>query len=151
MDSKLSSQRERILLTFVFMSTQDTGKAGEKQVKSWMERHGYILLEENYRFGPNEIDLVALEGNELVFAEVKTRTPPIQDWPERFVSKGQQQRYFKVADAFVYEKKMVQWPVRFDIFSVLIYPEGKIEIEHFRDAFGKDDTLQQDIGYWEEY
>ena len=50
------------------------GKAGEDLAAKFLEQNGLKILERNYRFERGEIDLIAEEGDELVFVEVKART-----------------------------------------------------------------------------
>ena len=49
------------------------GKAGEDAAAKFLKAHGFKILERNYRSGRNEIDIIALDGETLVFVEVKTR------------------------------------------------------------------------------
>lgn len=127
-----------------------TGKNGEDLAAEFLKAQGYILLERNYRFEHAEIDLVLLQGTELVFVEVKTRTG-IQEgsYPEMAVTPAKQKSCIKAADAFVYEKKMWTVPVRFDVISIRILADTAPEIVHFPDAFRGDDSFQTDIGFWE--
>ncbi len=52
----------------------DTGRAGEAFVAGRLERAGYRILDRNWRVRGGELDLVALDGETLVFVEVKVRT-----------------------------------------------------------------------------
>ena len=47
------------------------GKAGEDLAASFLEKQGFKIIARNYRFERGEIDLIAEEGDELVFIEVK--------------------------------------------------------------------------------
>jgi len=127
----------------------ETGKQGETLAADYLEKKGFIILDRNYRFGPNEIDLICLDGNELVFVEVKTRTKHSREqdtvFPENAVTKAKQQSCFKVADAYIYERKMLTVPVRFDVISIRVETSHEPEIILFRDAFRDDHTLQEDI------
>lgn len=49
------------------------GADGEALVRSYLESHGYVVLDTNWRCREGEIDIVALDGRELVVVEVKTR------------------------------------------------------------------------------
>jgi putative endonuclease len=128
-----------------------TGKKGEDLAADFLQQKGYILLERNYRFENAEIDLIFLQGTELIFVEVKTRTGK-QDGnlPEMAVTPAKQKSCIKAADAFVYEKKMWTVPARFDIVAIRLMQNNYPEIIHFQDAFRGDDSIQTDIGYWQE-
>lgn len=127
----------------------ETGRIGEEMAVRHLESKGYIILDMNYRFGPNEIDIVALEKEELVFVEVKTRRVHALDsgdvYPEHAVTRQKQQSCFKVADAYIYERRMLTVPVRFDVIAIRFYNSGEPEIAHYQDAFRDDTTLQSDI------
>jgi putative endonuclease len=55
------------------LNRRSQGKAGEELAAQYLERNGLKILERNYRFERGEIDLIAEEGEELVFVEVKAR------------------------------------------------------------------------------
>lgn len=55
------------------MSTQQTGNYGEDLACEYLKKQGYKILERNYRIRGGEIDIVAMDGNTLVFVEVKAR------------------------------------------------------------------------------
>jgi len=127
----------------------ETGRLGEAMAVKHLEQQGCIVLDLNYRFGPNEIDIVALDQQELVFIEVKTRHVPRKEfqevYPEYAVSKQKQKACFRVADAYIYERRMVTVLVRFDVIAIRLMQDGSNEISHYKDAFRDDTTLQTDI------
>jgi putative endonuclease len=127
-----------------------TGDQGEDLAASYLSELGWILLERNYRFEKAELDLIFLDGQELVFVEVKTRTG-IKDhtYPEGAVTPAKQRLCIRAADAFVYEKKMWTVPARFDVVAIRLQEGESPEIIHFRDAFRGDDSVQSDIGFWD--
>ena len=56
------------------MNTTSLGKYGEDLAADFLKKHGYKILERNFRIRGGEIDIIALEKNTLVYVEVKTRT-----------------------------------------------------------------------------
>ena len=62
------------------------GKIGEDLAAKYLERNGLRIIERNYRFERGEIDLIAEEGEELVFVEVKTRRSNAFGAPEDAVT-----------------------------------------------------------------
>ena len=68
-----------------------TGEWGEQLAARFLEDKGLRILERNWRFSRAEIDLIAEEGEVLVFVEVKTRTSDYFGPPERFVSARKRQ------------------------------------------------------------
>lgn len=50
------------------------GKTGEDLACKYLKKHGYKIIERNFRIRGGEIDIIALDGRTLVYIEVKTRT-----------------------------------------------------------------------------
>ncbi|MBI2869957.1 MAG: YraN family protein, partial [Chloroflexi bacterium] len=55
------------------MSRRDTGQAGEALARRVLEERGYIIIETNYRCAGGEIDIIARDGETLVFVEVRAK------------------------------------------------------------------------------
>ncbi len=111
------------------------GKWGESYAKQYLERKGYTILEQNYRYNRNEIDLIAKDEHELVFIEVKTVRDKSYGLPEAKVDQKKQQYIQKVAQGYLYEKNYSDIACRFDVIA--IYNDQKnIELNHLQDAFG---------------
>jgi putative endonuclease len=112
----------------------DLGKKGEVLAKEFLLLKNYELLEENWRFGKAEIDLIAMYKDILVFVEVKTRSTIAFGKPEEFVS-AQKQNMITYAAPRYMEKINHDWAIRFDIISVVFNKDETYSIEHFEDAF----------------
>lgn len=66
--------------------TKTTGQQGEFMAEKFLKKQGYKIIERNWSHqGWAEIDLVALENNQLVFVEVKTRVGTRYGYPEEAV------------------------------------------------------------------
>ncbi len=111
----------------------ELGNRGESLAEKHLLETGYRILERNWRFSRAEIDLIAKEGEVLVFVEVKTRSSDFFGKPEESVS-PQKEALLKDAAAVYMEQIDHQWEIRFDIISILIKGDG-YTIEHFKDAF----------------
>jgi len=111
----------------------ELGRKGEELAARFLKEKGYQILETNWRFDRNELDMIAKEGNTLVAVEVKTRHSTLLGDPEMAVTREKQRRIIRSANAYVRFKR---WniPVRFDIISIVISGE-KTEINHIPDAF----------------
>lgn len=111
------------------------GKWGEEMAKAYLVSKGYAIKQENWRMNHYELDLVAQEGNELIFVEVKTRKSDDDD-PIEAVNKGKRARMIASADVFINEvmPKGAAYEYRFDIIGITGDPDG-YEIEHIPDAF----------------
>ena len=96
----------------------ELGKLGEKLAKDFLAAKGYQILEQNWVCGHKEIDIIAMDGKELVIVEVKTRSST--DWgdPEDFVTDRKIKRIVNSADAYI-RYNCLDLDVRFDIISVI--------------------------------
>ena len=116
------------------------GRLGEELACKELERAGARLLARNSRTRAGEIDLVAIDGNALVFVEVKTirtggRAGP--ERPELAVGPRKQLQVRRLARAWLAEASPPRYElIRFDVVGVLLDPAGSpLSIEHIRDAF----------------
>jgi putative endonuclease len=111
----------------------ELGKKGEEIAVAHLEGKGYRILERNWRWGREEIDIIARDGNFVVIVEVKTRSSNTFAEPEASVTKQKQRIQVRAANAFVNYRRQ-PGEVRFDIITVLIRDE-KEEINHIVDAY----------------
>lgn len=113
----------------------DLGKKGEALAQQYLEQNGYLILEKNWRLGPNEVDIIAYKDHEIVFVEVKTRTTDDFGDPEKFVTPAKQRAYIRMANNYVlrYEREE---EVRFDIIAVVVNTAG-CSINHLQRAFSQ--------------
>lgn len=111
----------------------DTGAAGEEMAADYLSKNGYSILDRNWRFGKEEIDIIAQKDDVLVIAEVKTRSSNFFGEPEEFVTRQKQRLLIKAANAYV-ERKNLDVEVRFDILSVILSSREK-KVYHIEDAF----------------
>jgi putative endonuclease len=109
------------------------GKLGEQMAARYLADKGYIILEHNYRRGHLEIDLIALDGDELVIVEVKSRAYDNILQPEEAVDHKKRQALIRLANEYVksYNRKE---NVRFDIVSIVSNANGN-EIRHLKNAY----------------
>jgi len=113
-----------------------TGTKGEEAAARFLTRSGYAILDKNIRTRAGEIDLVAKEGNTLVFVEVKTRRDAEGDPPQAAVNARKQNRLGKLAQGYLKLKRIRQTPCRFDVVSVIFNDEGSVKaIRHIPNAF----------------
>ena len=106
------------------------GKKGEKLVEKYVKEQGMSVLKRNYRTPFGEADLIAQDGDEIAFIEVKTRTSDGYGAPKESVLKSKQQRYKRIAE--MYWLQTGEEPnARFDVAEV--WADGKIE--YLKNAF----------------
>ena len=109
------------------------GDRGEQEAARYLRRQGMKILHRGYRTDHGEIDLIALDGNVVVFVEVKARR---QGSPAEAVTPEKQRRLTLAALHFLKKHNLLDERSRFDVVAI-VWPEDKSppEIEHIRDAF----------------
>ncbi len=112
----------------------DTGKLGEEAARRFLEQKGFQILETNWRHGHLEVDIIARDGDVLVFVEVKTRGSTWFGAPEEFVDKRKEKLLARAAAAYM-EAIGHEWAIRFDVVSVVVGRKGQLQVRHVRDAF----------------
>jgi putative endonuclease len=116
------------------MNKQQKGKQGEDLAAALLERKGYSILERNYRFDRGEIDLVANEGGELVFIEVKARHGSRFGSPEEAITPAKEEQLKKVAEGYLAKRGLTSQACRFDIVSIT-FEGGTPHMTILRNAF----------------
>lgn len=121
------------------MSTR-VGQAGEAQVAERLSASGWSVLERNWRTRRGEIDIIAIDGDTVVFVEVKT-------WPrgslsdlELSVGPVKQKRIMETAKCFLAtHRKYSGMYVRFDVIFVSSDPlaGGSLKFRHLKDAISE--------------
>lgn len=109
------------------------GQTGEQMAARFLTDLGYIILEHNYRRGHLEIDLIALDGDELVIVEVKSRAYDSIFQPEEAVDHKKRQALIRLANEYVKNHNRRE-NVRFDIVSIVSNTNGT-EIRHLKNAY----------------
>jgi putative endonuclease len=112
-----------------------TGNKGEDLACSYLEEIGLEIIERNYQFGHGEIDIIAKDGNTLVFIEVKYRKNFSFGPPELAVPKHKQQQVRKVAETYLWEKNISNQSCRIDVIAITQLKGKTPEISHIKNAF----------------
>jgi putative endonuclease len=111
------------------------GRMGEDLAHRYLRRRGCTIVARNYRTqsGSGEIDLVAWQGDTLVFVEVKTRATAEFGEPDRAVDLEKQERLHRAARDYA-RRASIPWErTRFDIVSIVLGSPARID--WIRDAF----------------
>ncbi len=111
------------------------GTRGERIAARTLKRSKYRIVARNYRCPAGEIDLIALDGDTLVFVEVKTRRSSETAFPEVNVHHQKQRKITQVAKYYLAAKNAQHYPCRFDVVSVVLGESGAPAVEHFVNAF----------------
>ena len=111
----------------------DYGRWGEQQAADYLAAKGYSICHRNWKSGHKEIDIIAQDGPDLVFVEVKTRTDE-NVLPAAFtVDAKKRQRIIFAAESYLRTCTLNLSP-RFDIITVVGTAPDQ-QIEHIIDAF----------------
>ena len=113
---------------------RERGGKGEQFAVVFLERIGFTIVERNFVFDHGEIDIVAKDGDELVFVEVKTRYTTKFGAPEEAVTPVKQALVRRTAEGYVREHQLENVSCRFDVIAIQV-EHGAMKTEHFRNAF----------------
>lgn len=114
-------------------AAQELGKLGEEWAKEFYKQQNYVILETNWRCYHLEVDLIAINNEQIVFCEVKTRSSTTFGEPETFVTPEKQRHLIRAANLYL-TRKCIDKEVRFDIISVIICG-NEHQLHHLPDAF----------------
>jgi putative endonuclease len=113
------------------VSRQSLGRWGETTAAEYLSARGYTILEHNARTPYGELDLVASQGEMLVFVEVKTRASRSLGPPEISVTAAKQAHLLSAAMAYLQERPHLRYDWRIDVIAILRLPNQPPQIEHF--------------------
>ena len=113
------------------------GESGEALAAKFLREQGFEILAVNYWTKAGEIDIIAREGETLVFAEVKARSSTTVALPERAVTAKKQRTINRVAESYMRKNGLLhKVNARFDIVSIVKDDAGNLTVEkHVRRAF----------------
>ena len=116
-------------------TTRDLGLAGETAALRYLRRRGFVIVGTRVRLLRGEVDIIARDGETLVFVEVKARKGEGFGRPEESVTPAKQRQIRKVAECYLAKKKLRDVPCRFDVVAVRCDGSCGEVIEHIEDAF----------------
>ena len=115
--------------------TADLGRHGEGIAAAYLTATGLQVLDRNWRCREGELDLVARDGDALVFCEVKTRRGTGFGHPVEAVTPAKQRRLRTLAHRWLAAHDHHAPDLRFDVVGVLVRPSGPALVTHLRAAF----------------
>ncbi|OPL15384.1 MAG: hypothetical protein AVO39_08210 [delta proteobacterium MLS_D] len=115
-------------------ANRDRGLLGEKIAARYLQKQGYCILSSNYRCVFGEIDIIARDGDEIVFVEVKSRTSSTFGDPEVSVTLSKQKKLSRTALRYLEDHDLCGRKARFDVLAVRMTSRENT-IHHIRDAF----------------
>ncbi len=102
------------------------GASGERLAARLLEERGYRVVARNWRCPYGELDVIAEDGPELVFVEVKTRRGGVMGSPEEAITPAKRRHLIAAAQTYLAEQGDEQRPYRFDVVAIELEAGGKI-------------------------
>lgn len=118
------------------MNTRSVGSIGENIAVKYLEKRGYVILQRNFVARHGEIDIIAKDGEYIVFVEVKRRKTDKFGMPREAVTPYKQQTIAMCAKFWLTKNKLYGAPARFDVVEV----QDK-EVTLLVDAFRMPDRI----------
>ena len=121
----MSDQRQRL------------GRHGERLAREHLERQGYQILHTNYPCPEGEVDLVARDGEETVFVEVRARRGNAFGTPEESITRVKKVRLLAVAQHYLADDGDTPW--RVDVVALELDPRGHLlRLTHHQNAIWQE-------------
>ncbi|WP_036171310.1 YraN family protein [Massilia sp. 9096] len=96
---------------------QERGKSWEEAARVYLERHGLVMIESNFRCKLGEIDLVMRDGATLVFVEVRQRAAGSQVSAAASITPAKIRRLVRAAQVYLQRLQRLP-PCRFDVVAI---------------------------------
>lgn len=114
--------------------TTELGQQGEQAIAQWLTAHHFTILAQNYRIKAGEVDVIARNGELVIFVEVKTRSTsyfPIST----VVTYSKQQKIGRAAQHFILKNRLFNHILRFDVATLVKQSNGTFAIDYIENAF----------------
>jgi len=111
------------------------GRQGEDAAVSFLEKHGYQIIERNFRNRLGEIDIIARDRKTICFVEVKTRSTRHQGSPLEAITPLKQHKLSQMALFYLKQKSLTDNSARFDVISIQLDAQGNQVISLLKNAF----------------
>jgi putative endonuclease len=115
---------------------REIGRIGEDAANNYLKAKGYTILARNWSTKLGELDIIATDQEAIIFVEVRTTTSNQFGYGFQSVDFRKQQKVRRLALQYVQTKKLSGKLIRFDVISVLLGSDRKVqEINHIPAAF----------------
>ena len=111
----------------------ELGKWGEDLAADYLQRKGYTIIERDWKSGRRDLDIVAKNGNVIVFVEVKTRRNSLYGQPEEAVDYRKLQSLQQAINHYI-KFRHIRQEVRFDIISIVGTIGSEPDIQHIQNV-----------------
>ena len=117
------------------MNCVEKGHRGEDLAVDFLFVKGYRILTRNWRIKAGEIDIIAQDGDTLVFCEVKSRSSTRFGTGAEAVDVRKQRKIAQVATLYLQRYRLSNQRCRFDVIEILQPEQDQPQIQHFINAF----------------
>ena len=111
------------------------GNFGEDIAANYLRDLGYRLLERNFRSNQGEVDIIAEDGDFLVFIEVKNYSFRSYGMPQASIRKSKRENIIHAARFYLHRRRITDKFCRFDVLTIYWEMEGGRKVELIKDAF----------------
>jgi putative endonuclease len=94
------------------------GQTGEDTAVDFLTGSGIKILDRNYRCPPGEIDIIAKDGQSIIFVEVRTRQAKGLGTPEESITFRKRMRLVRAAQWYLKQRKLYNFTARFDVVTI---------------------------------
>lgn len=112
---------------------QETGKEGEDIAVEYLKNIGYNVIERNFECRQGEIDIIALDKDEIVFIEVKTRRNKKYGLASEAVNDTKKKHLLKAVEYYLYSRNLQDDFIRLDVIEIYL-SKDKVYINHIKKA-----------------
>jgi len=105
---------------------QEEGRIGEDLACEYLKKHGFKIIERNFRIRGGEIDIVALDGNTLVFIEVKTRKSTEFGTPFEAITPWKIKSLIKTAQYYKIKHPRLPEALRIDAVGIILSNDNNL-------------------------
>ena len=119
------------------------GNRSERAASGFLRALGYRILEHNFTCDLGELDLIAVDGQCIVFVEVRSTESADTQIAASSVDAGKQKRLTRLALYYLKTRRLLDYSARFDVLAIS-WPAQKSEptIVHYVNAFDATDRFQ---------
>lgn len=117
------------------MNKREIGNRGEDCAVEFLKNNGYEILNRNFYTRKGEIDIVAKDGDSVVFIEVKTRKNNNYGSAAEAVNAAKQKKLALTAQAYMNYKNLTDSNLRFDVIEVDSENNSFAVKNHIKNAF----------------
>ncbi len=117
------------------MNNKELGYFGQRMAVEFLEKKGYLILEENWTLQGAEIDLIIEKDNNVIFVEVKTRSTNSFGENMELISERQKEKLIYAAELYMQKKDVIcDWQIDLVVVEVIREPLKVCDIVHFEDV-----------------